>query len=445
MQAFKLQITSVSVTKPTESSDSPPSGKEYLVYLDVKAEKESSKTLSLGLWSFGKDREAQFSGLSYVATTPIRVRAFAKGLFAMDLGVHTLYQHLRGDKLTTTSTSNNNDDNNNSSSSGTISSVVFGTLVFGTRRRGTAVVRVHYRLAPVRHQFQIALAESRCLSQSSWWPGGEHVVAEAGKSVFDLGWFRPLDSSSQNDFKISIVAQMEAKFWVQSKLWPRSNAIGSILFIPGDEIEEGDESTLLVKSLSPDAVISSEEGPGQLSIVTVVLARRFVFIFHVVTEPVSTIAVPLLEAPSLQSTDVMAVPEGSVTLTDPLDCHVQVLIDGLETFERYFHVLMEAKHSICILAWELSLSFGLITSERSGERKPKTTPRDSKWVSLEDVLLEKVKKGNFFLQIFSFFFFFFFVFIFHKGSQRCFDSHHRLASSDSFLCEQIFVSRRCCD
>ncbi len=39
-------------------------------------------------------------------------------------------------------------------------------------------------------------------------------------------------------------------------------------------------------------------------------------------------------------------------------------MDGLETFERYYNAMMAAQHSISILAWELSLSFGLIRVDR---------------------------------------------------------------------------------
>ena len=42
------------------------------------------------------------------------------------------------------------------------------------------------------------------------------------------------------------------------------------------------------------------------------------------------------------------------------DNHVEVLIDGLETFKRTYEVLMAARHSICVLAWELNFSFGLV-------------------------------------------------------------------------------------
>lgn len=362
MQAFKLQICGVSVSKPVDSS-SPTSSRSFELYLDVKAEKETSKRLSLGNWTFNEDREERFEGLTYVASTPVRVRAFAKSLFlASDLGVHTLYKHLRdpGDAFGQ------------------------GSLVFGTRRRGTAVVRVHYRLSRVLFQFQVALTEVRCLNQSAWWPGGEHVTAAVGSSVFDLGSFRALESAAHNDFKLALVSRAEARFDVARKWSFGPKELGRIAFVPGDELEGGDPSFLLVKDVSGNAVVSSEELAGSsIVVVTVVMARRFVFVFNVTTEPA------LLEISSVENS-VVGLEEGLVTLTEPSRCDVRLLIDGLETFERYFDVLIHARHSISILAWELSLTFGLITCERSGTRKPRTTPKDEKWVSLEDVLLLKV-------------------------------------------------------
>jgi hypothetical protein len=40
------------------------------------------------------------------------------------------------------------------------------------------------------------------------------------------------------------------------------------------------------------------------------------------------------------------------------------MIDGLETFEKYYELLMSAQHSIAILGWEISFSFGLILTSR---------------------------------------------------------------------------------
>ncbi|XP_049850459.1 uncharacterized protein LOC126322621 [Schistocerca gregaria] len=79
--------------------------------------------------------------------------------------------------------------------------------------------------------------------------------------------------------------------------------------------------------------------------------------------------------------------------------YVEVLIDGEETFRRYYETMMRAKHSINILAWEIHFSFGLVLFDRdlamrdgllvneSGQLRNKV------WVTLMDVLLTKVKQG----------------------------------------------------
>ena len=39
---------------------------------------------------------------------------------------------------------------------------------------------------------------------------------------------------------------------------------------------------------------------------------------------------------------------------------IEILIDGLDTFRRYYQKMVRARHSIDILAWEISLTFGLV-------------------------------------------------------------------------------------
>ncbi|EGG14021.1 phospholipase D [Cavenderia fasciculata] len=76
---------------------------------------------------------------------------------------------------------------------------------------------------------------------------------------------------------------------------------------------------------------------------------------------------------------------------------VEILIDGLQTFRRYFEVMMAAKHSINILAWELSFSFGLVMTERVKSGIPTfsggSTESLGKWITLEDVLLSRALDG----------------------------------------------------
>jgi len=61
---------------------------------------------------------------------------------------------------------------------------------------------------------------------------------------------------------------------------------------------------------------------------------------------------------------------------------VEILIDGLQTFGRYYHYMMQAEHTIDILGWELSLTFGLIYTKHQPSN------------SLFDKLQKKFTTGN---------------------------------------------------
>eukprot|EP01117_Protostelium_nocturnum_P019954 TRINITY_DN8780_c0_g1_i1.p1 TRINITY_DN8780_c0_g1~~TRINITY_DN8780_c0_g1_i1.p1 ORF type:complete len:862 (-),score=242.51 TRINITY_DN8780_c0_g1_i1:109-2694(-) len=73
--------------------------------------------------------------------------------------------------------------------------------------------------------------------------------------------------------------------------------------------------------------------------------------------------------------------------------NIELLIDGEETFQRYFEVLSSSQHSIKILAWDMSLSFGLIRAENAINHFPKTMDSSQKWITLEDVLLDRALDG----------------------------------------------------
>jgi len=73
--------------------------------------------------------------------------------------------------------------------------------------------------------------------------------------------------------------------------------------------------------------------------------------------------------------------------------YVEILIDGKATFKRYYELMMRAEHSISILAWELSLGFGLILARNAKPPLPSLFDPTLKWITLEDVLLSKAKEG----------------------------------------------------
>ena len=85
------------------------------------------------------------------------------------------------------------------------------------------------------------------------------------------------------------------------------------------------------------------------------------------------------------------------------DNQVEFLVDGKDTFRRYYECLYAAKHSISILAWELCLGFGLVERKDLPEGHKAPPAREdrpthdlsggSRWVSLEDVLLARARDG----------------------------------------------------
>lgn len=75
------------------------------------------------------------------------------------------------------------------------------------------------------------------------------------------------------------------------------------------------------------------------------------------------------------------------------DNHVEVLIDGLETFKRYYEIMMQAQHSINIVGWEINLTFGLVVAHQSKQEPPRFYDPSSRWITLEDVLVSKAKNG----------------------------------------------------
>lgn len=56
--------------------------------------------------------------------------------------------------------------------------------------------------------------------------------------------------------------------------------------------------------------------------------------------------------------------------------------------------MIRAQHSIAILGWELSFTFGLaLVSETPTALRPTLTHHSSKWITIEDVLLARALAG----------------------------------------------------
>jgi phosphatidylserine/phosphatidylglycerophosphate/cardiolipin synthase-like enzyme len=90
----------------------------------------------------------------------------------------------------------------------------------------------------------------------------------------------------------------------------------------------------------------------------------------------------------------------SRTFSEVSECNdIEICIDGLQTFGRYYHYMMQATHSIDILGWELSLAFGLYykTDRDSADSNDKSLLSRlfgrGRWITLRDVLLSKAAAG----------------------------------------------------
>jgi len=137
-----------------------------------------------------------------------------------------------------------------------------------------------------------------------------------------------------------------------------------------------------------------------------------------------------------QDEEQKQLPSSSNTTTNPVSCSssfskiynnnlVEILIDGTQTFARYYHYMMQAKYSIDIVGWELSLSFGLVYVAQAIKRSDQFTRRTTNkllsyygnfanfanfssipnnnntnsndtidnWITLEQVLLAKAASG----------------------------------------------------
>ncbi len=169
----------------------------------------------------------------------------------------------------------------------------------------------------------------------------------------DFGLFAPFDvSSPQSHHVVEVVGPAEAVFSV-SRAWhvPGSAELGRV------QLQPRDDGTLLLRA-DDEHELRCWGGPQQC---TLTLGRCYALTLEAVREQLG-------RGPD----DGPAAQYGP--LADPFSApsrgnHVAVLVDGLQTFERYYHALMGAQHSISILAWELSLSFGLIRVDRATATK----------------------------------------------------------------------------
>lgn len=136
---------------------------------------------------------------------------------------------------------------------------------------------------------------------------------------------------------------------------------GSLVVTEESLGESGATTTLRWTGREKQDAVEEEE----LKSVSVALGQCYVLTCVVKREKMSTTATtavaakPFVEPPAVDSY-FSRTTHGN---------EIAVLVDGLQTFERYFHVMTGARHSINILAWELSLSFGLIRVDRCQQQR----------------------------------------------------------------------------
>lgn len=354
---YQLDITSYELTAPPgRAAGTPPH-----VCLDIKGGGGHQETHWLGAAG-----TPGAPGIRFVGSGALRVRAWSRALvLRVDLGVNTLYRHLEHG-----------------------AGPVEGTLTFGRRASGV-MLRVGYRVCRVRWRWQCVLREVRCVRVWHNWWGSEELVATPGSRVpVVLGTFTPLLSATPPPsaaLELSVeahtvrVACAVRATWARG--WGRGHALGVLHLVP---LEDG---TLRVEA--SDVVLAE----GASATVTVLVGDAYALTLDVAREDLAARAAAAA-APNGTLAPV-AVPDASFGRVTHGNT-VSMLVDGLETFERYYHALMGARHSVAVLAWELSLSFGLIRIDRAPltERPgPRVVAPGAKWISLEDVLLARALAG----------------------------------------------------
>ena len=74
----------------------------------------------------------------------------------------------------------------------------------------------------------------------------------------------------------------------------------------------------------------------------------------------------------------------------------EVLIDGIQTFQRMFESLNQAQSSISILAWQINLDFGMVPTNSASPfmlAAIGVDPGATSLLTLEDVLVWKVSRA----------------------------------------------------
>mmetsp|Transcript_9273 Transcript_9273/g.28660 ORF Transcript_9273/g.28660 Transcript_9273/m.28660 type:complete len:930 (+) Transcript_9273:154-2943(+) len=427
---FALQVLSLSC----DTSRCKQEPRSAPLYFSLSSEGQRPRSFLAG--RFRGTKTQSYESLVHITYgTPITVGlSFNRGRFFSDgLGVHTLYAFLQDQAF----------------------EYDLQTLSFGD---GSSIVyRVLVHIRRLRSAFSFSLKEFVCVRQASLFSlQKDRVYAEVkfncsphsrlptSSNVYSLGHFQSHDVSaifSSNNLTFTVLSNFTITFFVRGLLG--KHILGTLEFVPWEEVQNnrrattpslfdalGEQSDLSVNMTHQGGLVSMVNNdfhkPNQLlSNGQSQVSKKFLFtssngaMYEVIALLERTCALDLstaeddlfssrshhlLQLPLSKPSDENLVYENrdiklsSANFTDlTAGNHIEVMVDGRETFRRYYEIMMQARHSIDILAWELSLSFGLIeTSEASnpGEMGLKEFSDPSRqWISLEDVILARALRG----------------------------------------------------
>eukprot|EP01080_Neovahlkampfia_damariscottae_P002887 gene2887-4730_t len=282
-------------------------------------------------------------------------------------------------------------------------------LAYG--QRNTPLFRLSYTVEIVKYQYSFLLNNLTCLKrQNNILPEKFYADVEFNYSSdninaqptnrYWLGHFQKHESSSafsSHHFSFSTVSSFSIKYYASNLIFSDSLVNESIFEIIHNE--EGNEFLIWTNSNdktkkiikfqnSKDVKSMTIENDGHCYNIKFTMLKEEIEIIK--DEQVDTLDQYYQEKSNENLDDVHFHPlsEGN---------EVEILIDGLQTFGRYYHYMMQAEHTIDILGWELSLTFGLIYTKHQPSnslfdklQKKFTT---GNWKNLSDILLDRASAG----------------------------------------------------
>lgn len=383
---YRFQVLRLSCDGPQS-----PKANARPVFLKISSEGQPARRFVLG--TFPAAASKTFRSLVHFTATPVTLSLNQGPRHSEQIGVYSV-----GDFLAHTHRPD-----------------AVGTITFATRR-ASPTYTVHYVAAPVEWEYSFALVSATCLRQ--WTLTHDRLVADVEfnhsphgilpgyTNRYHLGRFDAHSIGSVHtghNLTFSALGHFQITLYVLGKI--AEHDLGSLTFEPVDQLEPEDPAAatgglvwdggtrLLVgvndTAITQTVVLSSPNGASYDLTFTL---RKLPY--HHTSAIALTVPPPLAsEALPASGADYSVLHNGNIgEKTTDNDC--EILVDGVQTFERYYQAMMQARHSISIIAWELSLAFGLVLADPS---KPPLLPMlyssTPKWITLQDVLLYRALAG----------------------------------------------------